>query len=287
MIDASKKIIITQEELKMESLAVLSAAGGILSIIGSIAKPLLILLVGNIAIKMLLKVVRGLMNKTTLDEGIKGFTLTAARIALWALVIITVVDALGIDTTSLVAIVSVVSLALSLAFQNIMTNVFSGIIILISKPFVVGDYVDAAGVSGTVRAISIMRTTLVTPDNKVQLVPNGDIEIKNITNYSSESMRRVDMKVSASYDASTDTVKAAIMEIINRDERIIKDDEMMTPFVRLNAYNSNDIEYIIRVWTTNGEYWNVYFDTMEAIRESFAKHEIEFSYPHTVVHMTK
>ena len=271
----------------MESLAVLSAAGGILSIIGSIAKPLLILLVGNIAIKMLLKVVRGLMNKTTLDEGIKGFTLTAARIALWALVIITVVDALGIDTTSLVAIVSVVSLALSLAFQNIMTNVFSGIIILISKPFVVGDYVDAAGVSGTVRAISIMRTTLVTPDNKVQLVPNGDIEIKNITNYSSESMRRVDMKVSASYDASTDTVKAAIMEIINRDERIIKDDEMMTPFVRLNAYNSNDIEYIIRVWTTNGEYWNVYFDTMEAIRESFAKHEIEFSYPHTVVHMTK
>lgn len=268
----------------MESIFTVTALNGVLAFIKFIAKPILILVVGKILTQILLKLMKGIMDKTGLEEGIKGFTLTAVRIALWIIIAITVVDALGIDTTSLVAIVSVVSLALSLSVQDILTNVFSGIIILLSKPFVVGDYVDAAGVSGTVKAISIMRTTLVTPDNKIQLVPNGDIEVKNITNYSKEPMRRVELKVSASYDASTAAVKAAVLEVVNRDERIVQEGDF-APFVRINDYKSNDIEYVIRVWVDNAEYWNVYFDTLEAIRESFAKHGIAFSYPHTVVHM--
>ena len=268
----------------MNGLLTLSAAG-ILGFIGFILKPIIILIACKFIIDALLKVTSGVMNKSHLDQGIVGFIKKAIKILLWVLTLIIVADALGVDTTSLVALVSVVSLALSLAFQNIMTNVFSGVIILFSKPFVIGDFVTVAGVTGTVKEITLMRTTIATTDNKLELIPNGSIEAANVTNYSTEPLRRVDIKVSVSYDAPTEVVKAAVMEVIDRDERVVRTDETKAPFVRLSAYNSNDIEYTIRVWTENANYWVVYFDTMEALRESFAAHGITFSYPHTVVHM--
>ena len=268
----------------MDGLLTLSAAG-IIHFIRFIAKPIIILIACKFIIGALLKVTSGVMNKSHLDQGITGFIKKALKIFLWVLTLIIVADSLGVDTTSLVALVSVVSLALSLAFQNIMTNVFSGVIILFSKPFVVGDFITISGISGTVKEITLMRTKLATTDNKVELIPNGSIEAANVTNYSTEPLRRVDIKVSVSYNAPTETVKTAVMEVIDKDERILRNDETKTPFVRLSAYNSNDIEYTIRVWTENANYWNVYFDTMEALRESFAAHGVEFSYPHTVVHM--
>lgn len=257
----------------------------ILSYVGFVAKPIIILIACKFIISALLKVTSGVMNKSRLDKGITGFISKALKIALWVLTLIIVIDSLGVDTTSLVAVISVVSLALSLAFQNIMTNIFSGVIILFSKPFVVGDFVTISGISGTVKEISLMRTKLSTPDNKIELIPNGSIEAANITNYSTESTRRVEIKVSVSYDAPTETVKNAIMEVIDKDSRVIRTDESKAPFVRLSAYNANDIEYTVRVWTQNADYWAVYFDILETLRESFAAHNIEFSYPHTVVHM--
>ena len=256
----------------------------IVSLCGFIAKPLIILIVCKIVIGMLLKIVDSVMGKTHLDKGIQGFAKSAIKIALWVISIIFIADSLGVNTASLVALLSVASLALSLAVQGLFTNVFSGITILMTKPFVVGDFVDVAGVSGTVQNISLMRTTINTPDNKVELIPNGDIAAQRITNYSTEPLRRVDMKFSASYDASTEQVKKAIMDVLNADSRI-KTDEGHESFVRLSGYNANDIEYTVRVWVDNGDYWGVYFDTMEAVRESFAKNGVEFSYPHTVVHM--
>ena len=250
-----------------------------------IGKPILILIAAKFIISSLMKIAGRIMNKSRLDAGITGFIAKALRISLWVLALIMVVDSLGVPTTSLVAVVSVVSLALSLAFQNIMTNIFSGVIILFSKPFVVGDYVTISGISGTVKEITLMRTKLATPDNKIECIPNGSIEAANITNFSAEATRRVEIKVCLSYEAPTETVKTAVMEVIDRDSRIIHSEEAKQPFVRLSAYNANDIEYTIRVWTNNADYWNVYFDTMEAIRESFAAHGVEFSYPHTVVHM--
>lgn len=249
-----------------------------------IAKPLIILIVCKVIINALLKITGRVMGKTKLDEGIQGFAKSAIKIALWLLTIIFVADSLGVNTASMVALLSVASLALSLSVQGLFTNVFSGISILMTKPFVVGDYVEVAGVSGTVRAINLMRTTLTTPDNKTELVPNGDIAAQNIINYSTAPVRRVDMVVCASYDSSTEQVKKAIFEVLDADERIIRE-EGKEPFVRLSAYNSNDIEYKVRVWVNNADYWGVYFDTMENIRESFAKNGVEFSYPHTVVHV--
>ena len=249
-----------------------------------IAKPLVILIVCKFIINALLKISDGVMEKTKLDKGIQGFAKSAIKIGLWVLTLIFIADSLGVNTASLVALMSVASLALSLSVQGLFTNVFSGITILMTKPFVVGDYVEVAGVAGTVKDISLMRTTLTTPDNKIELIPNGDIAAQNIINYSTAPLRRVDLKVSASYDSTTEQVKAAVMDVINADSRI-KQDEGHEPFVRISNYNSNDIEYTIRVWVDNADYWGVYFDTLENIRESFAKHGVEFSYPHTMVHM--
>ena len=250
-----------------------------------VGKPILILIAAKFIIGFLVKISTRIMGKSRLEAGIAGFIAKALRISLWVLALIIVVESLGVNTTSLVAVVSVVSLALSLAFQNIMTNIFSGVILLFSKPFVVGDFVTISGISGTVKEITLMRTKLVTPDNKIECIPNGSIEAANITNFSAETARRVDIKVNVSYEAPTETVKTAVMEVIDKDSRIIRNDETKAPFVRLSAYNASDIEYTIRVWTANADYWDVYFDTLEALREAFAAHGVEFSYPHTVVHM--
>ena len=256
----------------------------LLSIVLFIAKPILLLIVARIVIGILLKVVGQVFEKTNLDKGIQSFGKSAIRIALWVLAIIMVAGAFGIDTASLVAVVGVASLALSLSVQNIFTNVFSGITILMSKPFVVGDFIDVAGVSGTVKEINLMRTVLTTGDNKIELVPNGDIAASKITNYSTSENRRVDLKVTASYDDKTNDVKNAIMEVIENDERILKDP---APFIAINSYGANDIEYIVRFWVKNGDYWGTYFDVNEGIRESYEKHNIQFSYPHIVVHSDK
>lgn len=254
-----------------------------------ILKPILILLICKIIIGVIMKVGTNILDKTKLDSSIKSFVRSAIKIGLWALTIVFVADSLGVNTASLVTVLGVVSLALSLSVQNIMTNIFSGITLLISKPFSVGDFVDIAGTSGSVKSINLMRTTLTTADNKIELIPNGDICAATIINYSVAEYRRVEWKFSASYDAETDKVKKAIMEVISEDNRIItaEQDETKVPQVRLNAYNPNDIEYLVRVWTNNSEYWNVYYDVNEKVRESFKKYKIDFSYPHTIVHIKK
>jgi small conductance mechanosensitive channel len=267
----------------MEAIKEIFSTGNLIGLCTFIARPLLLFVVCKIVIKILMKLSAKILEKSNLDKGIRGFTKSAIRIALWSIAIVIIADSVGINTASLVTILGVVSLALSLSLQNLMTNAFSGITILISKPFSVGDYVEVAGVGGTVKSISLMRTTLVTPDRKIQMIPNGDVCAQNITNYSLEPVRRVEIKVSASYKASTEKVQEAIFEVLLNDNRIKRNDENL-PTVRLSAYNSNDIEYTVRMWVDNKEYWNVYYDVLENIRESFAKHKIEFSYPHIVVH---
>ena len=270
----------------MEAIKELFTTGNIVSISLFIAKPIIILIICKILINIVMKIVEKALDKSKLEKGMNGFIKSSAKILLWCISLIVVAGSIGIDTASLVTVLGVASLALSLSFQGIMTNVFSGITILISQPFKVGDYVEIAGVGGTVKEINLMRTVLTTPDCKIESVPNGDVCASRITNYSLEPMRRVEIKVSASYDDSTEKVKTAIFEILNADERI-KQIEGKLPTVRLTSYDANDIQYTVRFWTDNSEYWNTYFDVMEAIRENFAKHKIQFSYPHTIVHIDK
>lgn len=271
--------------MKALDFASLLTAENLMNWILYLAKPIVLLIICKIVINMILKVVATTLGKTHLDKGIQSFGKSAIKIGLWAISIIMVAGAFGVDTASMVAIVGVASLALSLSVQGIFTNVFSGIVILMTKPFVVGDYVDVCGVSGVVKSIELMRTTINTLDNKVELIPNGDINASRITNYSTEQMRRVDLNFTASYDNSTESVKEAIMEVIKADKRIFTDGGY-APFIALSKYNANDIEYVVRMWVKNADYWDVYFSVNEKVRESYKKHGIQFSYPHVVVHTT-
>lgn len=270
----------------MEVLKNLFSGGNIIDIGLFIAKPLVILLIFRIVIHIFTKLADGILSKSKLNNGIQGFAKSVIKIVLWIIAIMIAADMLGINTSSLVTLFGVVSLALSLSLQNILTNVFSGITLLWSNPFSVGDYVEVGGVGGTVKGITLLRTTLITPDKKVVLIANSDVCAGVITNYSIEPIRRVDIQISVSYDATTEQVKTAVLDVLLKDNRVKKDENIL-PMVRLSAYNANDVEYTIRAWVDNAEYWNVYFDVLERIRESFIKNNIQFSYPHVVVHMDK
>lgn len=243
------------------------------------------LVVCLIAIKLLMKLVDKALSTSTKIEGtLKGFVRSAVNILLWIIAVIVVANALGINTSSLVALVSVVGLALSLSVQNILTNLFAGLTLLVTKPFTAGDFVEAAGKSGVVNTIGLFYTQLHTLDNVAISIPNGDVTSSSITNYSREPVRRVDRIFSVSYDAPTETVKAALLEAIGRDERILADP---APFVRLMAYQGSSIDYVVRVWCNNADYWNVSFDLNENVRKTFAAHGVEFTYDHLNVHIEK
>ena len=220
----------------------------------------------------------------SLDDTLRGFIRPAIKIVLWLITAIIVADTLGIPTTSLVALFSVAGLALSLSVQNIMANLFSGITLLMTRPFAVGNFVDIAGQSGSIKSIGLFYTVMSTVDNKTISVPNSSITASTVINYNTEARRRVDMIFSASYDDATEKVKAAIMEAVMADERILAEP---APFVGLKEYKASSIDYILRMWVNNADYWDVYFAMNEAVRESFERNGVTMTYEHINVHIEK
>ena len=237
------------------------------------------LIVLNLVMKVLDRV---LAKANKLDGTLKGFIRSAVKILLWILLAIIVASALGIPTSSMVAVISIAGLALSLSVQNILANLFSGLTLLITKPFKAGDYVEVAGKAGLVKTVGLFYTQLNTLDNVAVSIPNGDITGSSVNNYSSEPLRRVDLNFNASYDSGTEEVKQAILAAIEKDERILKDP---APFVRLLAYKESTVEYVTRVWCKGADYWDVYFTLNENVRESFAENGVKLSYPRVNVHM--
>lgn len=225
---------------------------------------------------------KALANSKRLDGALRGFIRSVVKAAMWIITGIIVADSLGIPTTSLVALVSVAGLALSLSIQNIMSNLFSGVTLLMAKPFTAGDFVDIGGKAGTIKIVGMFYTVMDTGDNSVISIPNGDVTSSSVINYSKEPMRRVDMRFEASYDAPTAEVKAAIMDAIAADERISAEP---APFIALSAYKSSSIEYLVRVWCQNSDYWSVHYGMNERVRECFAAHGVEMSYEHMNVHI--
>lgn len=251
----------------------------------AVIRAIVIFIICFIVIKILWRVVSRLLDRSKrIDGTLKGFISTALHIALWALAGIIVADALGINTASLVAVVSVAGLALSLSVQNIMSNLFSGVTLLVTRPFKAGDLVDVGANTGTVRSIGLFYTVIVTLDNRVITVPNGDVTAASIVNYSHEPLRRVDMTFSASYNDSTEAVRKAIMDAVRADDKILADP---APFVAVNKYGDNSVEYVVRLWCDNADYWDVYFGMNERVRESFAANGVSMSYPHLNVHMVQ
>ena len=238
---------------------------------------------------IIIKIITGLVSKALskskkLDGTLRGFVTSAIKALLWVIAAIIVANALGINTSSLVALVSVVGLALSLSVQNILSNLFSGLTLLITKPFAAGDFVEVGGKTGLVKTVGLFYTQLDTLDNVAVSLPNGDVTASSVYNYTREPRRRVDMYFSAAYDEPTEKVKAAIMDAIQQDARILSDP---APFVRLFEYKGSAISYVVRVWCKGTDYWSVYFDLNENVRESFAAHGVKFSYEHVNVHIVE
>ena len=213
---------------------------------------LITFLVCVIAIRIIKAVLTRALNRMTrLDQPIRNLIIKLVTTLLWALTIIIVAGAFGINATSLVAVLSVAGLALSLSVQNLLTNFFSGIMLLINKPFKEGDFVEIGDKVGTIKSIGFFNAILATPDNVSIVIPNGDLTAAAVKNYSREPNRRVDLTFSASYDAKTETVKAAIREAIGMDSRILSEP---APFIRLLSYDASSIKYVTRVWCKNADY---------------------------------
>lgn len=243
---------------------------------------LITLILCMIASKVILRFADRLLERMPAERTLAKFFRSALKIVLWLLTVIIVADKLGVESSSLVALMSVAGLAMSLALQNTLSHLAGGILLLVTKPFVVGDYVSAGGVEGTVLEIGLVYTKINTVDNKRISVPNSEISSAKIINCSTEGKRRVDLSVSVSYDAPVETVKNALMEVMECHEKVLKDPE---PFARLSAYQDSAIVYTLRAWCLGEDYWTVHFDLLEQVKVAFDRYGIEMTYNHLNVHL--
>ena len=246
---------------------------------------LLILIIGWIIIGRIRAILPRVFDRMKLDETIKPFLSSVASITLKVLVVVIALNVLSSQAiASLVALIGAAGLAIGLALQGTLTNLAGGVIILILRPFQVGDYITAAGHSGTVEVIHIFNTILVTPDNKVINIPNGSLSNTDIINYSIKETRRVDLNFGVSYDADIDTVLTLLNSIVSRHELILKTPE---PFIRLSEHGDSAVIFVVRVWTNKADYWTVHFDLQETVMKELNKADIGIPYPQMDIHFEK
>ena len=248
----------------------------------SIFNAVLVAAAGLVAMKLLLKVLDRALGRSKLDAPLKTLLRTLAKAGLWFVTVIIVMECLNIEATSLVAVLSVVGLAFSLALQSFLSNAAGGMQILASHPFSEGDFVEAGGCSGTVEEIGLFYTKLTTPDNKLVQMPNSSIVTANITNFSQQPTRRVELKVSASYDAAPDRVIALLARMAAEHPLILDDPNQM---IHVDGYGGSAVQYVMRVWCANADYWTVYYDLMDGFKAAFDAAGIEMTYPHLNIHL--
>ena len=248
-----------------------------------ILSALLTLLVCLVAARLLLKLAKRLLHRVQrLNDRLRQIILTALKVVLYLLTGIITAEALGLNTSSLTALVSVLTLGVTLAAEDILGNVAGGLVILSSHPFNIGDEIEVSGTTGTVREITLNHTKLETADGHFIMQPNKELSSSRIVNYTALGRRRVVRRITASYDAPTDVVKAACMEAVAATPGTL---EEPAPAVYLTDYGSSAIEYSVRCWTKAEDYWTAYFALNENLRTAFAAHGVEMTYDHLNVHM--
>lgn len=251
--------------------------------VGKIVSAVLTFVVCCFIIKILTQIFEKLIDKTSMDETLKRYLKRAIKLVLYFITAIIVIDALGISVTSLVAVFSVVGLAASLAVQDSLSNIASGIMLVINKPFKSGDFIEVEDVSGTVSVISLVHTKITTVDNKLIYIPNSKIVSAKIVNYTAQEKRRVDIEVSASYDSPVSVVRESLLKAV--DVSSMFTDEPAKPFAAVISYDDSSIKYVVRAWTDTCNYWDAYFALMENIKSEFDKAGVEMTYNHINVHM--
>ena len=244
-------------------------------------KAAVILLVGLAAVKLLLHFLRGMLKKSHVPAAVHSILVTLLRILLDLVVVLSALNVIGIPVTSFIALLSLAGLAISLALQGVLGNLASGLIVLGSHPFDVGDVIEHDGIAGTVREIRMMHTVVETFDGRMAYIPNSTISNGRVVNVTQLGRRRVEINVSASYNQTPEQVRKAIGDAIARTEGILADP---APSVFLDSYGDSAIQYVIRVWTAPADFMTVKTTLTELLYTTFAENKVEMTYPHINVH---
>ncbi len=244
-----------------------------------VVSALIILIIGLWIIKVLTKTANKLMAKRNLDVSLRGFLSSLIGWALKIFLFVTVAGQLGVETTSFAAVIAAAGLAIGMALQGSLSNFAGGALIMIFRPFKIGDYIEAQGEQGVVKDIQIFTTKINTIDNKEVILPNGALSNGNITNYSSEENRRVDLTFGVSYDADIKQTKDVLLKVINNTPYTLKAPE---PAVMVGELADSSVNFITRTWVKSADYWNAYFYITENMKIELDKAGIEIPYPHAV-----
>lgn len=249
-----------------------------------IISAIIIFLIGRLLISIVNKLVAKLLARRHVDAGVQTFVKSFVNIMLTILLIVAIISKLGIDTTSFAALLASAGVAIGMALSGNLQNFAGGLIILLLRPFKVGDFIECQGVSGTVKEIQIFHTILTSPDNKVIYVPNGSLSSGTVINYSREATRRVDWTFCVEYGEDYEKVENVINKLIAADERIL---DTPAPFVNLIALANSSVNVVVRVWVKSENYWDVFFSMNKAVYATFNKEGINFPFPQLTIHQAK
>ncbi|MDD7528652.1 MAG: mechanosensitive ion channel [Bacteroidales bacterium] len=250
---------------------------------------LIIYIIGAWLIKRVKKLLLRIFERRDTERTLASFVSSLVSISMTVLLIIITVSTLGVDTTSLAALLAAGGMAIGMAMSGTVQNFAGGIMLLVFKPFKVGDFITAQGFSGTVTDVSIVSTKIVSTDNHIVVIPNGTLSNGNIDNYSTNPLRRVDLEISVAYGADADRCIETILDIVHGDKRIIdaQTPGAADPFVALSSLNASDITFVVRVWVHTPDYWNVRFDLNKSLYTQLPQQGFEFAYPHMDVTLIK
>jgi len=245
---------------------------------------ILVWIIGGWVIKVIGRVVKSALNKSGTDASLKPFLTGIVNGLLKVMLVITVLGMLGIEMTSFIAIIGALGLAIGLAMSGTLQNFAGGVVILIFKPFKVGDVLEAQGYVGSVSEIQIFNTIMKTPDNKTIIIPNGDLSTSSMINYSTEPKRRVDWTIGVGYGDDLDKAREVIKRLCDEDDRILKDPEV---FIAVSALADSSVNFAVRAWVNAPDYWGVHFQLNEKVYKTFAKEGLNIPFPQMDVHLHK
>ena len=248
----------------------------------NLAIALAIFYVGRFVIKLIVRGIRKVLRSQEVDKTLETFVCNLVSIVLLVVVVIAAIGQLGIQTTSFIAIFGAAGLAVGLALQGSLSNFTAGVLIVLFRPYKVGDFIEAASIAGVVEQVQILTTVLRTGDNKQIIVPNGQIMDSIITNYSANDTRRVDMVVGVSYDDDLDKVRSTLQQLIDAEDRVL-DEPACT--IAVSALADSSVNFVVRPWVKSSDYWGVMFDMTEAIKKRFDQEGISFPFPQQDVHL--
>ena len=267
-------------ELTKDMLNSLIEIGSSLSI--SLLMALAILIIGRQLVKLILRLITVALEKSNVEDTVRIFVTNLLNTLLMILVFIAAINQLGIETTSIIAVLGAAGLAIGLALQGSLSNFAAGILIVIYRPYKVGDYIEAGSYAGTVKDIQIFSTVLKTPDNKIVVVPNGSIMNGSIVNYSDQDTRRIDLIVSCGYEDDIDKVRSVLEDILKKEKRVLKDPK---PQIAVTELADRSVNFIFRPWVKRTDYLPVYYSLLEEVKKRFDKEGISIPYPQSDVHI--